>query len=569
MPTCRLCLRNFTKWRQLKLHIERKSCPQLGGQSHKLSPLQPDNAALRHLPGNKSQAPTDYGDEPAAPKEPRVLPDELPLVLRPSFIDNLSRWEKLLSCPDTKALLSSHCALCHMWIADTKHIRQHYNKVHHASHPHILPAALEVSKSFKSQLARGRACRWCRSTVGAPGRHSTQCIVLNQLTVAVEYCKQGLHHPHHDHGGPRGEYLRPLHALGDHYSNSRYDGPASDRPPHQSSPSLPHFQKTSRPGLGTPTAAATATSLPSPAVPAHTGNGASDRPLVSSRPETRRALHNLRKDMAYVLFFRQDDKSLVPSLMEVAKEWRERAATATPDPALHSPLRTVLINCLLKELLQRTQRVTATEAGRADLQKMGWLDIQGHWNYLKWSPQQRRLVLNEARSPVTHDTMVKTITELQASMSGDVIHRFKSKQPMWAIEEEGHSQAVFDLEISLRSTTADEVHMNFGVLAGNAVTNLVGMTMKRDDRPRQPQAQQLAQLVYPGRQSPQNLVLTRIRSPYIVSSLSPINTTPTPRMSESETTVVVVAHPHTQSPSTASLYTTRTITATSTPLCIA
>ena len=281
------------------------------------------------------------------------------------------------------------------------------------------------------------------------------------------------------------------------------------------------------------------------------------------------ALHHLRKDMAFVLFFRQDDKSLVPNLMEVAKEWRERAATATPDPALHSPLRTVLINCLLKELLQRTQRVTATETGRADLQKMGWLDNQGHWNYLKWSPQQRRLVLNEARSPVTHDTMVKTITELQANMSGDVIHRFKSKQPMWAIEEEGHSQAVFDLEISLRGTTADEVHMNFGVLAGNAVTNLVGMTMKRDDRPRQPQAQQLAQLVYPGQQPPQNLVLIRIRSPSIVSSLSTINPMPPPRMSEFATTVVVVAHPHTQSPSTASLYTTRIITATLTLLYIA
>ena len=53
------------------------------------------------------------------------------------------------------------------------------------------------------------------------------------------------------------------------------------------------------------------------------------------------ALHHLRKDMAFVLFFRQDDKGLVPNLMEVAKEWRERAATTTPDPALHSPLRTV------------------------------------------------------------------------------------------------------------------------------------------------------------------------------------------------------------------------------------
>ncbi|CAE7507209.1 unnamed protein product [Symbiodinium sp. CCMP2592] len=205
------------------------------------------------------------------------------------------------------------------------------------------------------------------------------------------------------------------------------------------------------------------------------------------------ALHSIRKDTSYVMFFRQDEKSLVPNLMEVARQWREKATSATPDPALQSPLRTVLINCLLKELLQRTQRVVATEEGRANLKEMGWIDSQGHWTYLKWSPQQRRLVLNEARTPVTHDAMIKTITELQASMTGEIIHRFKSKQPMWSIEEEGSSQAVFDLEISLRSATADEAHMNFGVLMGNAVTNLVGMSMKKDDRPRQPQAQQLAQ----------------------------------------------------------------------------
>ncbi|CAE7416447.1 unnamed protein product [Symbiodinium sp. CCMP2592] len=211
------------------------------------------------------------------------------------------------------------------------------------------------------------------------------------------------------------------------------------------------------------------------------------------------ALHSIRKDTSYVMFFRQDEKSLVPNLMEVARQWREKATSATPDPALQSPLRTVLINCLLKELLQRTQRVVATEEGRANLKEMGWIDSQGHWTYLKWSPQQRRLVLNEARTPVTHDAMIKTITELQASMTGEIIHRFKSKQPMWSIEEEGSSQAVFDLEISLRSATADEAHMNFGVLMGNAVTNLVGMSTKKDDRPRQPQAQQLAQLVYPGR----------------------------------------------------------------------
>ncbi|CAE7801358.1 unnamed protein product, partial [Symbiodinium necroappetens] len=210
------------------------------------------------------------------------------------------------------------------------------------------------------------------------------------------------------------------------------------------------------------------------------------------------ALAEIRKDTGYIMFFRQDDKSILPNLMEVAKQWRAKVSHPTEDSGIASPLRTVLINCLLKELLHRTQRVVSTETGREDLKKIGWLDQNDYWVYLKWSSQQRRLIVDSTRAPLTHDEMIRIITDLQACMTGEIIHHFKSKAPMWRIEEEGHAQATFDLGISLRSSTADDVHHNFGKIMGNSVTSLIGMSMKKDNRPRQPQAVQLAQLVYSG-----------------------------------------------------------------------
>ncbi|CAE7287360.1 unnamed protein product, partial [Symbiodinium necroappetens] len=63
----------------------------------------------------------------------------------------------------------------------------------------------------------------------------------------------------------------------------------------------------------------------------------------------------LRKDTQFVLFFRQDDKSILPSLMNVSREWKAKQAAG--DQSIQSSQRTVLISCLLRELLARVQRV--------------------------------------------------------------------------------------------------------------------------------------------------------------------------------------------------------------------
>ena len=213
MPTCKLCLRNFTKWRQLRLHIGRCSCPHLGGDSFKLHPPAPDNHLLRRkaatLPQTNQAASGDQPDH----FQPENFPDEQPLVLDSSFHDKLPAWDQLLNCPATKARLKQHCVICNMWVVDYRHMRQHYNKAHHQQHPSILPAALTLSKTYKSHLTGGRSCRWCGHCVGAPGRRSTQCVVLNQLAIAYCCCSANLHKQDHDASRPGSRHLQALHAL--------------------------------------------------------------------------------------------------------------------------------------------------------------------------------------------------------------------------------------------------------------------------------------------------------------------------------------------------------------------
>ena len=154
MPTCRLCCRSFTKWRQLKLHMERRSCPKLGGSSFLLSPPTSDNHLM---PGpTASSASTNPRPEVETSTVASSAKNEAyePLISQSKFHARLANWEALLTCRDTKAQLSCRCVLCGMWVAAPKHMKQHYNKTHHSSHPDLLDATVALCQTFKRQFTR-------------------------------------------------------------------------------------------------------------------------------------------------------------------------------------------------------------------------------------------------------------------------------------------------------------------------------------------------------------------------------------------------------------------------------
>ena len=132
LPQCSLCDRKFFRWGNLKAHIRSGACVALGGDSLIRHPNEDAQVQAEGPP-----PPTDSGF--SAPPLPDLNQDEaetdLPLVLRQSFHRLLPSWDSFLRSPGSKQLLASRCVLCNMWIADAKHVKQHYHKVHHQEHP--------------------------------------------------------------------------------------------------------------------------------------------------------------------------------------------------------------------------------------------------------------------------------------------------------------------------------------------------------------------------------------------------------------------------------------------------
>ena len=81
-------------------------------------------------------------------------------------------------------------------------------------------------------------------------------------------------------------------------------------------------------------------------------------------------LASLRQDRGLIVFVKQDQHSVLPALYKASTAWHEKkdqnAQSENP-----SPLKTVLLSCVIRELLQRLQTVVATEESRNNLRKVG------------------------------------------------------------------------------------------------------------------------------------------------------------------------------------------------------
>ena len=174
LPQCRLCLRTFYRWQNLKEHIESGACDKLGGESLTKHPVKTDSQALAVQPSCE--------DHP--PDTATGVSQNVPLCERLHFARRRHDWEALLRDPKLHNDLQSHCTLCHMWVASFRHVKQHICKVHEPETPGLHNKALALCLSFKQHLVRDHQCPWCKRKVWAPARHSQQCVVLYQLCVA-------------------------------------------------------------------------------------------------------------------------------------------------------------------------------------------------------------------------------------------------------------------------------------------------------------------------------------------------------------------------------------------------
>ena len=195
MPQCALCDRAFFRRGNLKEHIRSGACARLGGDSWVRHPRQYDRSptvpAATGIRPQQTPAELTSADKTASAQ--KADEDSLPFVLRPRCHKLLPHWDSTIFSCAARQKLAQKCVICRVWIADMKHIKQHYNREPHANMPTIRDRVSVLSYPFKSRLARNHSCRFCGVKVGAPGRHSGQRGVLFRLCIDTLCCQDGGH----------------------------------------------------------------------------------------------------------------------------------------------------------------------------------------------------------------------------------------------------------------------------------------------------------------------------------------------------------------------------------------
>ena len=202
----------------------------------------------------------------------------------------------------------------------------------------------------------------------------------------------------------------------------------------------------------------------------------------------------LRMDKAFMLYFREDEVSILPGLYQVAKEWSKQQEEGTSQTT--SPVRTLLLACLIQQLRDRVAYMTADAEGVTKLQAAGWMNTDKQWTRQRWCHQAKKLVQHPEAGVMAHQDLMANIDFLLVNLQGEVIQKFHSTKRLQALEEDQATMAQFFLSVSLRGDLATKVHETFGKLIGVSALQLVGLSMKRATLKRSPMAQQVARLAY-------------------------------------------------------------------------
>ena len=206
-------------------------------------------------------------------------------------------------------------------------------------------------------------------------------------------------------------------------------------------------------------------------------------------------LAELRGDKGFFIFLREDpEMSVIPGLVQISKDWHSRLEAG--DLALQSPLRTLLLACLIKRLRELMVLMTSTSEAIAKLQAAEWLDQAGEWTYFRWNPQEKKLKRHAKKGTISQPALLEKVDFLLANLRGDIVQKFSSKQKLYEMEEESPTTATFFMSISLRGALSHQVHDCFVQLIGVAALQLIGASLKREIPKRSPLVQQLAEAVF-------------------------------------------------------------------------
>ena len=183
-----------------------------------------------------------------------------------------------------------------------------------------------------------------------------------------------------------------------------------------------------------------------------------------------RALQNLAKQNSFVMFISNSPQGALPLLATLADAWKRTLSTAQSTPPKQT-LRTQLLQGLIKELLQRVQKLSVCKVGDmlwdTALQK-GTIREDGSWPYMKWSPEEQKLIPAN-RAPIPMARLMKDLQYLDELLEDSThVVRFHNLKPQ-------QEMTPWLLQVSLRDS---EVWRLMTTLCQSSTWVLLGMQVK-------------------------------------------------------------------------------------------
>ncbi|CAE7272815.1 unnamed protein product [Symbiodinium sp. CCMP2592] len=199
------------------------------------------------------------------------------------------------------------------------------------------------------------------------------------------------------------------------------------------------------------------------------------------------SIKTLMLDASFVIWMRTGLPGGVPeALFAVATKWKADRERTPPA----SPLRLTLWMCVWREFLQRLQPARMTQEIQTNMKKLGFLTDEGKWNFLRWDPDQAKLVPDTTRPPLTATAAIELVENvIRLATDSQLLTRFAPTRPL--ASELKRPSITFLASVSNRSTPSDQMHASLAELCGSGCCQVIGMSIKPERLTRSPLAQQI------------------------------------------------------------------------------
>ena len=200
-------------------------------------------------------------------------------------------------------------------------------------------------------------------------------------------------------------------------------------------------------------------------------------------------LNILKQSTSWVIFAKTESPSIIPGLVAASQKWKEEITK--PNSSLGNvSLRTTLFWCLLNQLLETFQNLTADQQQKA--KDAGWSTDQGKWVYQKWSPANQALEQDTTRAPLQTSILMKIVEDLKALTTSEIVTAFHSKRPLTPNIQ--GAMVVLQLDVNFRKPEANQFYEKLEMLMGQAALQLGGLQIRKEGYKRSAAVTKLAEL---------------------------------------------------------------------------